>query len=112
MRGTLAPGDEDQVRFDVLTTTGVLKLAIRVDGAPAPAGTIRLGAAGASAGLGHRRDGQRSSTACRQRRRTPGAVDDVVVELWRSSRARQGGRPAHGFDDATRERLRQLGYVE
>ncbi len=107
--GTLTAGDEDHVRFDVLATTGVLKIALRVDGVPVPDATIRLGRAGAPAAgpvvdlANAELDGAPSA---------PAAADDVVVELWRTAAVAAAARPAPSLDDATRERLRQLGYVE
>ncbi len=103
--GTLAPGDEDHVRFDVLATAGVLKLAIRIDGAPAPEGTIRVGAASMRAGevidlADAKLDGAPATTP-------HGSAP--VAELWRASAPPTA---APSLDDATRERLRQLGYVE
>ncbi len=104
--GTLTPGDEDHVRFDVLAASGVVKLALRLDGAPAPATTIRIGAAATPTGAvvdlaDARLDGTPSTTPERP-------ASDVVLELWRAGTA----AAAPSLDAATRERLRQLGYVE
>lgn len=108
--GALGPGDEDRVRFDVLATTGVLKLVIRLDGAPAPEGTLRIGADAVSSGAvvdlaDPRLDGAPA---------TPSAEPRVTVELWRAPTPTFGSdfAPAPALDEAARERLRQLGYVE
>lgn len=105
--GALTPGDEDRVRFDVLATTGVLKLVIRLDGAPAPEGTLRVGAGAVPAGAvvdlaDPRLDGAPTP---------PAAAPGVTAELWRAA-ATTGNAAAPALDDATRQRLRQLGYVE
>lgn len=108
--GALGPGDEDRVRFDVLASTGVVKLAIRLDGAPAPEGTLRIGAdavpSGAVVDLADPRlDGAPA---------TPAAEPRVTADLWRAVTPTFGSdfAPAPALDDAARERLRQLGYVE
>jgi hypothetical protein len=104
--GQLDPNDEDQVRFDVLAATGVLKIAIRLDGASAPEGTLRLGGGNAPAGaVVDLADPRLDGTP------TTGASGDVVVALWRAS-APPTVRAATTLDDATRARLRQLGYAE
>lgn len=105
--GTLTPGDEDRVRFDVLAATGELKIAIRVDGAPAPDGTLRIGVDGvATTGVVDLADPRLLGA--------PAATDEpatsVVANLWRAGAT--AGRDAAPLDDATRQRLRQLGYVE
>lgn len=104
--GALPPGDEDQVRFDVLATTGVLKVTIQFDGAPAPPHTLRLGAAGTPAGA-------IVDLAASDLDGAPGtaAASGGDVQLWRTSPA-VTSKNAPALDDATRERLRQLGYVE
>lgn len=105
--GALGPGDEDRVRFDVLASTGVLKIAIRLDGAPAPEGTLRIGAGAVPSGsvvdlADPRLDGAPA---------TPAAEPHVTAELWRAATT-TGTAAAPALDDATRQRLRQLGYVE
>ncbi len=105
--GTLTPGDEDRVRFDVLATAGALKVAIRLDGAPAPDGTLKVGAGATPADVvvdlaGAELDGTPPAPS------TPARA--VSVELWRASRITGNAPPT--LDDATRARLRQLGYVE
>ena len=93
----------------MLATTGVLKIALRVDDVPVPDATIRLGRTGAPAAgpvvdlANAELDGAPSA---------PAAADDVVVELWRTAAVAAAARPAPSLDDATREPLRQLGYVE
>jgi arylsulfatase len=105
--GTLDPGDEDHVRFDVLAAAGVLKVTLRLDGEPAPDESVRLGAAGTASGPLVDLTDPRLDGAPRD---VP-AADVVAVELWRASAVAKA-RPATTLDDATRERLRQLGYVE
>lgn len=105
--GTLTPGDEDHLRFDVLAATGELKITLRLDGTTAPAGTLRIGAGAAPAGAvvdlaDPKLDGAPRATK---------AGRAVVAELWRAS-AITGEAVSPALDDATRERLRQLGYVE
>lgn len=105
--GALATGDEDRIRFDVLATTGVLKIALRLDGVPAPEGTLRIGAGAVPAGAvvdlaDPRVDGVPA---------TPPADTRVTAELWRAA-APTRNATAPPLDDATRQRLRQLGYVE
>ncbi len=109
--GTLAPGDEDHVRFDVLTATGALRITLRLDGGPAPDGTLRLGAlrkpGGARVDLG---DGDLAGEPV-----APLPADaPVIVELWRALTPTIGSdfAPQPALDEAARERLRQLGYVE
>jgi arylsulfatase len=51
LSGTIDPGDDDQIRMDVLTAAGVLKFTIALDGASAPVGTLRLGAGAKPAGV-------------------------------------------------------------
>jgi arylsulfatase len=105
--GTLAPGDEDELRFDVLAPAGVLKLAIRVDGVAAPDDTLRLGAAGTPAGTVVDLTDPRLVGGPRE----PASAQAVTVELWRVAPLPRGAA-APALDDATRERLRELGYVE
>lgn len=106
--GTLTPGDEDRVRFDVLATSGVLKVSVRLDGAAAPEGTLRIGASGAPATAVVDLADPRLEGAPP----APSAPDPaVVVELWRAS-ATTGSAKTAPLDDATRARLRQLGYIE
>ncbi len=104
LAGTLEPGDVDQMRMDVLAATGTMRVAITLGGAPAPAGTLRIGTAG---------------------KRVDGAVDladpalvgapadagdaPIVAQLWRFPTAVEA---APGIDPAARERLRALGYAE
>ena len=94
--------------MDVLAAAGRLTLAVTLDGVAAPAGTVELGARGAPGGatldladpvlLGEPRGG--AGTA---------PPREITVALWRAA-GTTAAAPA--LDDATRERLRQLGYVE
>jgi arylsulfatase A-like enzyme len=105
--GTLDPGDDDHVRFDVLASTGVLKLTLRLDGAPAADGWLRLGGESVPSGpIVDLADPKLAGTPA-----VPAGTDAVTVALWRASAVTKA-RPAPTLDDATRERLRQLGYVE
>ena len=109
--GALTPGDEDRIRFDVLATTGALKLALRLDGVPAPDGTVRLGALRKPGGT---RIELRNPDLAGEPG-TPRPTDaPVVAELWRALTPTLGSdfAPAPALDEAARERLRQLGYVE
>jgi len=107
LTGTLAPGDDDHVRFDVLWGVGTLKLALRVDGAKLPESALRLGARAVPAFAtvdvtNPDLDGEPALAP---------PADAVTLELWRASPPATAA-PAPALDDATRERLRQLGYVE
>jgi arylsulfatase len=105
--GTLTPGDDDQVRFDVLATAGALKLTLRFDDVAAPDGTLRLGRDGAPGGAVVDLADPRLAGAPRE----PATTAAIVVELWRAAGSIENG-PAPTLDDASRERLRQLGYIE
>jgi arylsulfatase A-like enzyme len=48
--GMIDPGDDDQIRMDILAKTGTLQFTLTLDGAPAPPGTLRLGAGATLAG--------------------------------------------------------------
>ena len=108
--GTLTPGDEDHLRFDAFAAAGVLKITLRLDGSPAPDGTVRLGSGATPSGAvvdlaDPKLDGAPPA------RSPSAAIDGVTVALWRASAVAKA-RPPSTLDDATRERLRQLGYVE
>jgi len=104
--GVLAPDDEDEVRFDVLAATGTLRLAVQLDGAPAPDGALRLGGTPAANGVVDLTDPRLDAPPAAAVR-----SNDVTVELWRASPL-PSNRTTPALDDATRARLRQLGYVE
>ncbi len=121
LSGQLAPGDEDQMRMDVLAATGTLRVSITLDGMPAPAGTLRIGAAGKIAEGGVDL-ADPALVGAPERASTPGgapkpgtaggnlpATPAVVVSLWRAAEAAQA---APAIDPSARERLRSLGYVE
>ncbi|MBI3767371.1 MAG: sulfatase-like hydrolase/transferase [Deltaproteobacteria bacterium] len=110
VRGTLSPGDEDQVRMDVLAATGTLRVSITLDALPAPAGTLRIGAAGKIA-EGSVDLADPALVGPPERAPTPGGAPNpgVVVSLWRAAEAAEA---APAIDPSARERLRSLGYVE
>ncbi|MGH7894961.1 MAG: sulfatase family protein, partial [Candidatus Binatia bacterium] len=117
--GTLEPGDDDRIRMDILAASGTLKVGITLDGAPAPAGTLRLGATRKPAGvLVDLADpalvGEPSEALGSVPSAAPSAapvdLPRVTVALWRAAGEGAEGIPA--LDAASRERLRQLGYVE
>lgn len=103
--GTLEPGDDDQVRMDVLAATGALRVMMTVDGKPAPPGTLRIGATAqpvdgdvdlADPLLVGEPTGVKNAT-------------QVTVFLWRFPATTEA---APRIDPAARERLRALGYAE
>jgi arylsulfatase len=111
LAGTLAPGDSEELRVDVLAGTGTLVVTLVLDGKPAPAGTLRLGRTGRAATGRVALDDRGLATA------TPvGPAADappVTATLWRIPRPDPAGAPAvREVDAATRARLRELGYVE
>jgi arylsulfatase A-like enzyme len=111
LRGVLEPGGEDQIRMDVRAPNGTLGVRIALDDAPAPPGTLRLGPSGRPGGpavdladpalVG---DPPAVATA-------DAAVPPVTVSFWRVPASSAQHAPAP-LDPATRERLRQLGYVD
>lgn len=109
--GTIEPGDEDDVRMDIPVAAGTMKIAITLDGEPAPPGTLRLGAgarvAGESVELA-------DPALAGEPESAPADVPPVAVFLWRAGGALGGSyaRPEPTPDEQTRERLRALGYVE
>jgi hypothetical protein len=109
--GTLAPGEDDHVRMDVVGSTGKLKVRIVLEGAPAPAGILRLGASSRPAGDAtiDLADPAWLGAPATPPSPAPGAPP-VTVSLWRVARGTSASAPA--IDAATRERLRQLGYAE
>ena len=110
MLGTLEPGGEDHVRMDILTRSGELKITTAFDGRPAPDDTLRLGSGGRPSGLTVDLTdpallGEPPTTGI------PSAAAPAAVWLWRSKGLGAATAPPQ-LDDATRERLRRLGYVE
>jgi arylsulfatase len=116
LTGTLEPGEQDQVRFDALAAVGVLKIAVTLDRIPAPDGTLRLGAHGKPAGtVVDLADADLAGEpAGVDVAPPPNGAPPVTVELWRALAPPIGvdHTTAPALDDAARERLRQLGYIE
>ena len=108
--GRLDPGDEDHLRLDVEAASGTLRAELQVDGAPAPAGTLRLGPAGEPADDGTIAiDDPALVGAPADARGAAGPA--VQASIWRAP-AGAGADAPPPLDDATRARLRELGYVD
>jgi arylsulfatase len=104
VRGRLEPGDEDQVRLDVHAASGTLNVTTRLDGTPAPAGTLRTGPDAAATQAIDLAD------AALVGEPPPSDALPVTVTVWRAPAMHPTGETP--LDDETRERLRELGYVE
>jgi len=110
IRGQLQPGEDDHLRFDIPRTTGALRIALTLDEAPAPPGTLRVGATthadGAPIDLA-------SSGLDELPVRQPASADapPVTVSLWRVPIVRGAAVPPPPSPEEE-ARLRALGYLD